>query len=76
MESNLNCPYQDNVPCRYLDSSAMTQETSCTECELYSGGVRPSKGCLVPAIVLFSFICLLIYFGTNLAVFTISEIMK
>ena len=32
---NMPCIYQDNVACRYVDTTDMYLTKSCTECELY-----------------------------------------
>lgn len=54
----MKCPYQINVDCRYVDTSTMTSEKSCEECELYNNGICPT-GCekqttvIVTSIVLF-----------------------
>ena len=55
----MKCFYQD-TECRYVNTSGMTQDKACEECELYSkDGVRISRGCAEPAIVIILIIILL-----------------
>ena len=55
----MKCHYQ-NCDCRYYNLITSQQNKACEECELYSkDGVRISRGCAEPAIVIILIIILL-----------------
>jgi hypothetical protein len=55
----MKCPYQP-IECRYVDTSTNTMEKSCAECECYNNGVKYSRGCLGPAVILIIVILIIV----------------
>ena len=38
----MKCPYQIKMDCHYVNTSGMTKEKECSNCEFYDNGIRPT----------------------------------
>ena len=55
----MKCPYNPRMNCRYVDSSTMTTDKPCEECECYNRGLH-DHGCLGDTVTIATAIAILI----------------
>jgi hypothetical protein len=58
-KKSFRCPY-NNKECSHLNTSGMTGDIDCIDCEFYENGIRESPGCFGPALTILIIIILIV----------------